>query len=289
MEALTTDDTIEKQFSQKIAREAGQWKCLKPEQLKKIIDLFSVKCKYIPYNEIPMDSLDMALSFYKQYDKNYYDILIDGLKNKKIVIVDDVMSNYDPNTGICEIESFGNDKGYFCFVHEFAHYIDGMSVPSFTPPYLNFLAEAYSLYMEKLAEKFLLTQIPDFSEIKYNHMLYAEGRMVRAIEDELYYEKLYLELGKLPIEMIDRKKAQRIMQYNCTGVDTINYLVRYPLGNLISEYLMEHCELLEKNSWRNVLESLDFDTIYEGVMSGNSKLRSMLQGYKVKSKIDDKK
>lgn len=60
--------------------------------------------------------------------------------------------------------------------------------------------------------------------------------MIKAIKYQLKYEKMYLERGTLRKEDINPKEMQLIKQYDYPNL--INYLIMYPIANVISDYLI---------------------------------------------------
>ena len=50
------------------------------------------------YPKVIKDPKRLALEFYKKYNKNYYDMLINGLNNGSIIIEDSLLKSYVDTT-----------------------------------------------------------------------------------------------------------------------------------------------------------------------------------------------
>ena len=76
--------------------------------------------------------------------------------------------------------------------------------------------------------------------------MYFENKMVEAIENELYYENLYRQKGTIAESDIDIKKIKSIIKYD-VPYNIINYLLQYPLANIISFYLINNYIIQDDN------------------------------------------
>ena len=77
--------------------------------------------------------------------------------------------------------------------------------------------------------------------------MYFESKMLTAIEYQLMYERLWKETGKIELSNLDIDKVKWIMRYDYDQKDgLVNYLLRYPLANILSDYLINN-SLVEKD------------------------------------------
>ena len=76
--------------------------------------------------------------------------------------------------------------------------------------------------------------------------IYFENKMLEAIENELYYENLYSQNGIIVESDIDIKKIKSIMKYEVPS-NIVNYLLQYPLANVLSSYLINNHIMQDDN------------------------------------------
>ena len=69
--------------------------------------------------------------------------------------------------------------------------------------------------------------------------MYFEIKMLKAVENELYYENLYKQKGIIEESDIDIKKIKSIIKYDISS-NIVNYLLQYPLANILSSYLIDN-------------------------------------------------
>lgn len=101
--------------------------------------------------------------------------------------------------------------------------------------------------MEKRFEKWL--DGDNYKELIYtriNNRRYFEKRMLRAIKYELYYEELFNKNGNICDSDIDLKEMKYINRFDVSS-NIVNYLLRYPLANILSDYLTNNF-LLQNDS-----------------------------------------
>lgn len=133
-------------------------------------------------------------------------------------------------------------------VHEFAHYIDVKSEPKITLIEYIFLCEVFSFYMEIQLEKYLQKEDELYNELialRKNNRIFFENKFMKSIKTQLYYEELYIKQGYIEEEQINIADAEKMLKYNVSNI--VNYLLRYPLGNILSEYIINN-NLLENDS-----------------------------------------
>lgn len=57
----------------------------------------------------------------------------------------------------------------------------------------------------------------------------------------MYCETNYKKLGHINRDDLEEKRIQELMSYHYDqNIGLINYLLRYPIGNILSDYLMNH-------------------------------------------------
>lgn len=186
--------------------------------------------------------MEIALQFYKQYNKNYYNKIKEGIKNKNIIINWEIEKNLvDTENNKAYIKLYNKDVDVFILVHEFAHFIDRNSNPKLIPDAFDFLCEVYSFYMERQLEKWLDNKYEKLIQTRRNNRMYFEAKMLKAIEYELHYENLFKKRGRLTKEDVEEDKVRQIKNFDYdVHIGCVNYLMRYPLANILSEYLIKN-------------------------------------------------
>lgn len=219
-------------------------KFLEEDLIYQMINYFNKEIKKLPYPSTITNHLDIVLEFIHQYNIDYYNLIIEGLNTKRIIISNQEESYTDTQNNQAYIQKIDNDSLLFVLVHEFAHYIDRNSNPQIIPNEYNFLCEVFSFYFEKKLELWLNNSAyAPLIKVRQNNRFFVEHKMLTAIKYQLFYEKLYLKNHKISEKDIDPKKMKALQKYAYiynynTGL--INYLLRYPLGNLLSEYLIQN-------------------------------------------------
>lgn len=231
-----------KTFIKRVKLESTFHKFLEENVINQLINIFDDNYKRKNYLKQLENSLELALQFYKHYNEQYYNMILDAIKNKKIIIDKKNKSFINRENNITSIRLIKNDSDLFMLVHEFAHFIDRNSQPHIIPNRYWFLSEVFSFYMEKQLENWLNQQkYEKLIQIRRNNRMYFESKMMKAVEYEFYYEKLYNQTGKIDIDKKDINKIQLIMSYDYdlkTGL--INQLLCYPIANILSEYLIRN-------------------------------------------------
>ena len=78
--------------------------------------------------------------------------------------------------------------------------------------------------------------------------MYYESKMLSAIESMMFYEELYIKNGKISIEDLEINTVKKVMNYNYDlEIGLVNYLLRYPLANILSDYLINN-NMIEKDT-----------------------------------------
>ena len=227
-----------RKFIEKVQVESSYKKFLKLDIIEQMINIFKGNYQKSAYPNQISNCLELALQFYKNYNYKFYKMIVYGIENKKIIISRDVFKPYtDTDNGMTYIRMYGNDGDLFLLVHEFAHYIDRNSEPKIISSNLDCLSEVFSFFIEKQLELWLpKDKYDDLIFARRNNRIYFESNILKAVEYELYYEKLFYKNGKIEEDEIDIEKIRCIMKY--ANRDLINYLMRYPLANVLSDYLV---------------------------------------------------
>lgn len=235
------EEILTKLFEERVKIESTFHKFLKEDLIYQLINFFKKDYSKIEYPKNIENPLEVAIRFYKYYNSQYYDIILDAINNGKIIISEDNEKSFvNTESNQCLIKLFGNDSDLFILVHEFAHYIDRNLNPTIIPNKYHFLCEVFSFYMEKQLEIYLADKEYDnLIETRRNNRAYFESRMLNAIEYQLFCEGLYKESGQIKAEHLDNTRIKTIMCYDYDlNIGLVNYLLRYPLANLLSDYLI---------------------------------------------------
>lgn len=228
-------------FIEKVKTESNDKKFLEMDLINEMISFFNGNFEKKDYSIKIKNPLDVALQFYKDYNEEYYKIIVDGIREQKIIIDKNISKPYvDTKKNEAYIKLNGNDGDMFILVHEFAHYIDRNSNPRIIPDEFYFLAEVFSFYIEKQLEQWLdVNNYGNLISIKRNNRMFYESKMLKVIKNQLYYENLYKEKGSISESDISTMEMKEIMQYDSSGVSIVNYLLMYPLANILSQYLVD--------------------------------------------------
>lgn len=246
-----------KEFIEKVKMESTYRKFVKSDIIYQLIDIF--KCNYdkMDYPNKIKNPLEIVLQFYKDYNEQYHKMIMDGIKTKRIIISQDEGKSFvSTKNNTAYISLYGNDSDPFIIVHELAHYIDRNSNPQIVSDECWFLSEVFSFYMEKKLQMWLDNEkYKDLISIRINNRIYYEARMLTAIETELYYEELYKKKGTIKENDIAIDKIKLINNYDEPNI--VNYLLQYPLANIISSYLIEENTCINENEFMKTCLSID--------------------------------
>lgn len=262
----------------KIVRENSMYsKCVQRDVIEKMISTFNVSCNKKQYPQKINNCMKIALKFYKQYNYEYYKIIIKGLKSKSIIIDDKIQTSYtDPFQNKTYIKLKGNDSDLYILVHEFAHFIDRSLTPNIIPNEYSFLCEVFSFYIERQLEKYLLKQNKNYDELittRNNNRIFFESKFMNDIKSQLYYEELYKSQGIISEEQIEGEDVKRLLKYNVSNI--VNYLLRYPLGNILSEYMINNNLLKQDCDICQVCFQLDLRTVLDDYIITKTKARTL--------------
>lgn len=243
-------EELVKSFVERVKFESTLHKVLKEDIIYNVIDFFKNDYDKKQYPKNIENPLEIVLQFYKYYNKQYYDMILDAINSNKIIISDNIKKPVvSTKNNKAFIKLTGNDSDLFMLVHEFAHFIDINCKPTIIPYEYNFLGEVFSFYMEKQLETWLNDK--EYNELikaRRNNRMYFESIMLNAIEYELSLENLYKETGQIDIYSLDDTKIKSIMRYNYDlNIGLVNYLLRYPLANILSEYLMLNNKIVKND------------------------------------------
>ena len=247
-------------FLQKIEEQVKMEKYLSPKEIKKYYKQFP-KRKYISYNaDIPF-SLETLLNFYREYNIDYYKIIMDGLSRGRIVISNDLKDSYvNINSNKAYISPHQSSYDYFLFAHELSHYIDRNLTPHIIDDHYTIFAEVFPRAIENAYVNYLQNISPAYTsliDVTQNNRLYFARRHLESALYEYYYEKLYLK-GKLNEKKFDSQIVSRLMKRN-----VVDYHLRYFFGEVFSSYLKEHPEIPLDSNLGIILSNLDLSSSYE--------------------------
>ena len=260
------EEKIIKSFICRVKKESCINKFLKEDIIYKLISCFNEKCNKKNYTKLIKDPLNIVLEFYRNYNYKYYQMIIDGIENGKIIINENNIKSFvNTKNNNAFIKLAGNDSDILMLVHEFAHYIDGNIKPNIIPNQYHFLCEVFSFYIEKKLEIWLDNKMfHELIDTRRNNRIYFETKMLKSIEYELFCEKLYNKTGQIKKEDLDIKKIKSIQCYDYdlnTGL--INYLLRYPLANILSDYLIDNNIIQDDNELAEKCMNLDLYKVLE--------------------------
>lgn len=256
-----------KKFIEQVKLESTYRKFLKSDVIYQLINIFSATFDKQSYSSEIENPLEIALQFYKEYNAHYYNAIIEKIKSKGIVISqDNSKSFFDTENNKTYIRLYGNDGDLFIIVHELAHFIDKNSNPPIIPDEYWFLSETFAFYIEKKLEIWLENEkYKDLISTRINNRMYFESKMLKAIENELYYESLYSQKGRIDESDIDIKKIKSIMQYDVSS-NIVNYLLQYPIANILSDCLINNHLLPDDNKLAENCINMDLYKILENYL-----------------------
>lgn len=264
-------------FIENVKQNSVYSKCVKRYVIDKMITIFDGSYTKKQYPRNINNPMQIALEFYKQYNYEYYQIIIDGIKDKRIIIDDKIKASYtDQYENKTYIKLNGNDRDLYMLVHELAHFVDRSLTPNIIPDKYNFLCETFSFYMERQLEKYLIKQNGNYDElitIRNNNRVYFESKFIKHIKSQLYYEDLYKKQGIISEGQIDIEEAKELLGYNVSNI--VNYLLRYPLGNVLSEYIIKNNLLKSDSDICQVCLKLDLNVVLDDYILSKNKTRTM--------------
>lgn len=265
-----------KKFIEQVKLELTYNKFLKNDIIYQLINIFnttSVAFEKQNYSNEIENPLEMALEFYKEYNIEYYNTIIDNIQNKRIIINKNIGKSFtDTKNNTTNISLCGNDADLFNIVHELAHFIDRNSIPQIIPDEYWFLSETFAFYIEKRLENWLLNK--DYKDLIYtrrSNRMFFENKMLEAIENELYYENLYRQKGIIVESDIDIKKIKSIIKYD-VPYNIVNYLLQYPLANILSSCLINNYIIQNDNQLVEKCINMDLYKILEDYSLGKKTL-----------------
>lgn len=262
------EEKIEK-FIKKIKEELTYRTFIKKDIIYKIINIYDKDFNKQSYPNKINDPFKIALDFYRNYNINYYNIIMNGLRNKRIVISKEngkSFANKENNKTFIRI--YGNDADVYVIVHELAHFIDRNSNPKIVPNQYWFLSEVFSFYMEKKLELYLKNEkYTDLIFVRINNRMYYESKMVEAIKNELWYEDLYKKNGVIKKEYIDIEKIKTIIKYDIE-CNIVNYLLMYPVANILSDKLIKDAIITNDNELVKECLNMNLYDILEDYQQG---------------------
>lgn len=250
-------DKIDK-FIRKVKVESGYRKFVNHDIIDLLSNHFNENYKKEQYPSTIDNPLDIALQFYKDYNYEYYNLILNGIKSKDIIIDTEITKSYvNTINSKAYIKLNKNDADIFMLVHEYAHFIDRQSVPLIIPDNYWFFSETFAFYFEKQLELWLDNdKYKDLILERRNNRMFFESRMMKAINYQLYYEDLYKSNGDIKESDIDLEQMNFIMRYDTDG-NTVNCLLQYPIANIISETLVKNNLLSDEKEFVSTCLNID--------------------------------
>lgn len=232
-------DELMKNFYNVIKEELNSRWFVKKEFIYKLIESFNYNYSKIDYTKIIKNPIEIALLFYKDYNIKYYNMIMSGIKSGKIIINYNKDKSYTSENDKKSILSLtGKDSDVFVIVHEFAHFIDINSIPRIIKQEYSFLSEVFSFYMEKRFERFLSNiGYDELINIREKNRLYYESNMLKVIDNYLDMRNLFVKNGHIDNNDENINKIKDILKYQTS--DIVNYLLRYPIANILSSYIIK--------------------------------------------------
>ena len=255
------DIELLEKFKKKVEIESTYDKLLSRKAIDELINYFDVDVEKINYSKTISNPLEKALLYYQKYFPEYYKIIIDGIKTGKIKIGSDIEKCEVLENGDGYIKLNNDDFDLMAIVHELGHYINGNIKHKFVQKYRLF-GEVVSFYFEKDFEK---KNNGNYNELFFQRKIgriLSERRILRAIKYMLEYEDYYLENGNID-EILDVEKIKlilRLSSYHGIGFgeyDTVNTLLKYPLANLISSYMIINGIEMRENIDEYIIYNID--------------------------------
>ena len=230
-----------KKFIELVKVESTYKKFLKKDIIYQLIENFDGIYDKQNYTKEIENPLELVIMFYKNYNLDYYNKIEAGINSGLIIINSYNKKSYtETKDNKTYIKLYGNDSDVFLLVHELAHFIDRNSTPLIVSNDYWFLAETFAFCMERKLEKWLDNEKykPLILAREYNR-IYFENKMLKAVENELYYEKIYQENGIIEEKYIDIQKIKSIKRQD-VSFNIVNYLLQYPVANILSNYLINN-------------------------------------------------
>lgn len=226
------------EFIEKVKTDATYKKFITRDAIILLSKIFNDNYKKEEYSVTIDNPLDIVLEFYKEYNVDYYNLILSGINGGNIQISKSGKSFVDTYTNKIFIRLSENDCDIYVITHELAHFIDRRS--KIIDDNYWFLSETFALYFEKRLENWLDNKkYKDLINARKHNRMFFESRIINVIIDELYYEDLYNQKGNICEEDIDVKKMNKILSYD-VDENIVNVLLQYPFGNIISDYLINN-------------------------------------------------
>lgn len=207
------------------------------ENILKLINLFDIKAVRFRYEHKLSDPLDIALKFYKSFNRKFYDIIAQGILQDRVLIGPFCKKSYvNAKTKLCFIKPVGTDEDVYIMVHEMAHYVNVMLDDAFVDRSNVIYTEVFSYYIERLFDRYLIENgYLDLAIIRHQNRIESTCNIARNLKDFLELKKLYEKnvLGLLK----EQEKIQRILR--CKKDYPAQFYLRYLVGNLYSKTLVE--------------------------------------------------
>ncbi len=235
---MNVEEKIIKDYNEILKDECNYDKLLSYEQVLKLRNIANKKIKDKKYPHNIKDPLKVVLEFFEEVYPEFYGLIIKGIKDKRIIFNSDGCYVNTTN-GICHLQDIKDDSAVFTIAHEFGHYIALNTNPPIISNKYKMFAEVLSIYMEKQLEKYFKDKniYLDAINARKVNRAYVDRNMIDVIYLEYTYENKY-KSSKLFLTDLDLNNILKITRLK--GSNIINQLLTYPLGNMISDYLIDN-------------------------------------------------
>lgn len=237
-------DNLIDRFKTKVREESKYSKWLDHETIQMLDDYFLYCTFKKKYDRSDNDALDIALSFFYQYFKEYYGIISKGLSNGKIMISEYAPGNYTlPDERFSYVKLAGLESDMYIIIHELAHYIDVSLHPRIIREKKWVYAETVPFFVERTFESKeyqMYYRVINTRKTNRNHSTYD---MLQAIKLMLKYEDHYRCFGNID-DILDEGEVKRIMSLRTPNL--VNSFLKYPIAILYSAYMLENNISLQK-------------------------------------------
>lgn len=257
---IKSDEQIISEFKKKVEIESQYAKWFSDSIIQKLYDYFCIDIKKQSWPTTLENPLEISLEFYQRTFPDYYKLIIEYINDKKVIIDSNgSFSHVNSNSGLTYIKPKNNDGDLYMFIHEFAHLIDVASVPRVIDPQFWVFAETFAFKMERHFEASYFEKFKQLHQIRNINRLYYEREMLEKIMIMLKYEQYYKKNGTID-GIINIKEARVIVDSQSNNL--INTFLGYPIGNLLSCYLVEN-SITTDTDLCSFLRQLDISKLLE--------------------------
>ncbi len=247
-------------FYKILESESKYKKVLSLEQINKLSEIIGKSHKLVKYSKSIKNPLELVLNFYKEIFPELYPLIIEGINTKRIIFNNSKPVSYTSTIdGKCYIHFDKTDADLFMIAHEFGHYIAINSNPQIIQAENINFGEVLSIYMEKRLETYLINKynLTDLVNTIRRNRLYFDENMLKIAKLEYIYENKYIS-GNLVLCDLDLNSILKITRFKSDNI--INNFLAFPLGNIISMYLIDNNIKID-NNLIDVLLNINIDEL----------------------------